>query len=196
MSGVPTVREEDPLPARARKLRAAEPLNRPSLHLMNDSPSTTAPAAPGPAPGRTALEYAGGALRVAAAVALLALVSLLTFVPPGQNDFWLQAAVGRIIVETGDIPRTVLFPFTWAQHNAFYPHEWLPSVFFFSLIEHLGYERILFVQGLLGLLLLSLTFGLTWRLSRSVGAALLLTIATTCDRNCWRSCCSPCIFTC
>jgi hypothetical protein len=136
---------------------------------------------------RTALDLPGGAtppslpahrnldsaLRVAAAVLVLALIAILTFVPLSQNDFWLQAAVGRIIVETGDIPRTVLFPFTWAQSNDFYPHEWLPSVGFHLLIDALGDERLLFVLGGLGLLLLGLSFALAYRLSRSLGAAIL-----------------------
>jgi hypothetical protein len=113
------------------------------------------------------------ALRVVAGVLILALIVILTFVPLSQNDFWLQAAVGRIIVQTGDIPRTVLFPFTWAQNNAFYPHEWLPSVGFHLLIDALGYDRLLFVLGGLGLLLLGLSFALAFRLSRSLGAALL-----------------------
>jgi hypothetical protein len=110
---------------------------------------------------------------VTAVVLLVALVCILTFVPPGQNDFWLQAAVGRIVLQTGDIPRTVLFPFSWAQNNAFYPHEWLPSVAFHLLVEHLGYERMVFVQGALGLLLLGLCFALAWRLTRNLGPALL-----------------------
>jgi hypothetical protein len=112
-------------------------------------------------------------LRVAAGVLVCALVAILTFVPLSQNDFWLQAAVGRIIVETGEIPRTVLFPFTWAQHNAFYPHEWLPSIAFHLLIEALGYDRLLFVLGGLGLLLLGLSLALALRLSRSLGPAIL-----------------------
>jgi hypothetical protein len=112
-------------------------------------------------------------LRVSAAVLALALLSIVTFVPLSQNDFWLQAAIGRIIVQTGEIPRTVLFPFGWVQNNAFYTHEWLPSIGFHLLIEWLGYERLLFVQGALGLILFGLCFGLAFRLSRSIGASIL-----------------------
>ena len=111
---------------------------------------------------------AHAALRVAAVVLAIALISILTFVPLSQNDFWLQAAIGRIILQTGEIPHTVLFPFTWVRDNAFNAHEWLPSIAFYLLDKTLGYERLLFVQGALGLILFGLCAVLAFRMSRSL----------------------------
>jgi hypothetical protein len=112
--------------------------------------------------------------RVGALVLALVLISILTFVPSNQNDFWVQAAVGRIVTETGEIPKTVLFTYTWAKDQAFFPHEWLPSVVFYLLEEHLGHDRLVLVVGLVGWVLFALSFGLAWRVSRSFGVSLAL----------------------
>ncbi|HWH81920.1 MAG TPA: hypothetical protein VNU71_06765, partial [Burkholderiaceae bacterium] len=58
-----------------------------------------------------------------AAAAMTVLIGLLTFSPPATNDFWLQAKIGELIVDTGAIPHTVLFPFTWARDYPFNAHE-------------------------------------------------------------------------
>lgn len=114
------------------------------------------------------------ALRIAAVVSVLALMVVLTFVPPSANDFWLQARIGQLIVETGEIPRTVLFAFTEARNNFFNVHEWLPSVAFHLFDKALGYDRLVFVQGLFGLAVFGLSTSLAWRLTQSLGASLLL----------------------
>jgi hypothetical protein len=106
-------------------------------------------------------------------VLAIALISILTFVPLSQNDFWLQAAIGRMILQTGEIPHTVLFPFTWVRDNPFNAHEWLPSIAFHLLDKTLGYDGLLFVQGALGLALFALCLGLAYRMTRSTAVALL-----------------------
>jgi hypothetical protein len=113
-------------------------------------------------------------LRIAALVTMVAWMALLHFVPVSANDFWLQAKVGQIIVETGEIPKTVLFPFTWAKDHAFNAHEWLPSIVFHLLDKAFGNDGLLFVQGTIGLLQFGLCVLLARRLSGSLGAALLL----------------------
>jgi len=115
-----------------------------------------------------------GALRVSAVVVMIALIALLTFVPLAANDFWLQAKIGQMIVESGVIPRTVLFPYTWVQANTFNAHEWLPSIIFHLLDRTFGYERLLFAQGAIGLMQFGLCLLLARRLSGSLAIGLLL----------------------
>jgi hypothetical protein len=114
------------------------------------------------------------ALVVLAAAAMVVWVALLTFVPVSSNDFWLQARVGQLIVESGAIPRTLLFPFTWAKDYPFNAHEWLPSIVFHLLDRAIGHEAMLFVQGGLGLIQFALCVTLARSLSASVPASLLL----------------------
>ncbi|HSW20607.1 MAG TPA: hypothetical protein VLJ86_25515 [Ramlibacter sp.] len=113
-----------------------------------------------------------GALRAIAIALSIAMVAQLTFVPLSQNDFWLQSAIGRLIMQTGQIPGTVLFPFTWARDFPFNAHEWLPSIAFHWLHETLGYDHLLFVQGALGLGLFALSVALAFRVGARLGVAL------------------------
>lgn len=114
------------------------------------------------------------ALRGLAIAALIALLALLTFVPVASNDVWLQAKIGEMILDSGSIPHTLLFPFTWAQANPFNAHEWLPSIVFHLVDRAIGTEQLLFFQGALGLALFGLCATLAVRLSKSMGAGLLL----------------------
>jgi hypothetical protein len=113
-------------------------------------------------------------LRITAVAATVVLIALLNFVPTSTNDLWLQAKIGQMIVETGEIPRTVLFPFTWVRDNSFNAHEWLPSIIFHLLDRSLGHDGLLFAQGLLGLIQFSLCLVLARRLSGSLAVGLLL----------------------
>jgi hypothetical protein len=99
------------------------------------------------------LDHLDSVLRVLTTVAAVGLVVVLCFIPQWSNDFWLQARIGRWIIENGQIPRTVLFPFTEARDNAFNVHEWLPSILFHGLDSTLGYDRLIVVLGAAGLLL-------------------------------------------
>jgi hypothetical protein len=115
------------------------------------------------------------ALRVAAVVALVVFVGLLTFVPVASNDLWLQEKIGQMIIENGEIPRTVLFPFTPVRDNVFNAHEWLPSIVFHLFDKWLGHERLIIAQGLIGMGQFALCLVLARRLSHSLAVGLLLT---------------------
>lgn len=110
-------------------------------------------------------------LRAGTIAAAIVLVALITFVPPGTNDLWLNAALGRIIWNSGEIPRTLLFPFTEASQFPFTAHEWLSSVTLYSFFRLVGQGNLVFVKGLLGLAL----FGLCWRLAYRQSADLFAT---------------------
>jgi hypothetical protein len=97
-------------------------------------------------------------LAVTMAVIAVAYVSIS---PIYANDFWLQAKVGETIANTHSIPRTLLFPFTEIQSDAFNAHEWLASFFFYGLLQLVGEPGLPLVQGLLGVLF----FGLVVRLA-------------------------------
>lgn len=115
--------------------------------------------------------------RVLPLVGAIALAALLTFVPESSNDFWLQVAIGGLIWNDGEIPRTALFPFTEAQDYPFFAHEWLSSVLFYLLHQALGYESLLLVKGAAGLALLALCARLAYRLTGDQVLALALSLA-------------------
>ena len=117
---------------------------------------------------------ADAVMRVAAVAATVTLVVLLTFVPVASNDLWLQAKIGQLILENWEIPRTVLFPYTWVRDNTFNAHEWLPSIAFHLLDRSLGHGGLLFAQGAFGLLQFGLCVLVARRLSGSLAIALLL----------------------
>jgi hypothetical protein len=115
---------------------------------------------------------AENALRVAAVTGALAIVTLLTCVPPGNNDLWLQITIGGMIWNSGEIPATLLFPFTEVKDFAFHSHEWLSSVAFFLLNEALGHDRLQVASWLFGMA----TFGLAWRLAFRLTASFPLSL--------------------
>ncbi|TWO69013.1 hypothetical protein FN976_19935 [Caenimonas sedimenti] len=133
------------------------------------APATPAGAPPAGSPRR-------GPLAIASLVLALVLVLIATSVPMESNDFWLQARIGRMIAETGEIPRTLLFPFTEVRDRAFNMHEWLPSVLFHLFVSTVGEDELRLVLGGFGLLLFALAASLAWRLTRSFGASLLLAL--------------------
>lgn len=100
--------------------------------------------------------------RIIALVSIICAVIFLSAAPQTANDFWLQAKVGELIAQTGEIPRTLLFPFTEVRNNPFNAHEWLPSLGFHALLQTVGEEGLPLVLGLLGLLLFALVTGLAW----------------------------------
>ncbi|MGA8005812.1 MAG: hypothetical protein WCA17_06910 [Burkholderiales bacterium] len=122
-------------------------------------------------------------LRAGTVAASIAVIVLLTFVPPGTNDLWLQEAIGRIIWTNGEIPRTALFPFTEASQLPFYAHEWLSSLAFYLLDHWLGHRDLIFVKGLLGLALFGLCARMSFRLSRSLFASLVVSLAAMATEN-------------
>lgn len=103
------------------------------------------------------------ALRLLAIVTCIVSVTYISIAPQISNDFWLQAKVGEIIAQTGEIPRTLLFPFTEIRDARFNAHEWLPSVIFYWLIQVFGEDRLPLLLGFSGLLLFALFASLAYR---------------------------------
>jgi hypothetical protein len=122
-------------------------------------------------------------LRAGTIAAAIALVALITFVPPGTNDLWLNAALGRIIWNSGEIPRTLLFPFTEASQYPFTAHEWLSSVTLYSFFRLIGQGNLVFVKGLLGLALFGLCWRLAYRQSENLFATVLVALAAMASAN-------------
>jgi hypothetical protein len=122
-------------------------------------------------------------LREGTVAAAIALVALLTFVPPGTNDLWLNAAIGRLIWTSGEIPRTLLFPFTEASRFPFTAHEWLSSVTLYWFFHLVGQGNLVFVKGLLGLGLFGLCWRLAYRQSENLFAAVLVALAAMATAN-------------
>lgn len=91
--------------------------------------------------------------RIAALVVTIAAVVFISVVPQVSNDFWLQAKVGQLIADKHTIPKTILFPFTEARDAPFNAHEWLPSVYFYWLINTVGESGLPMAMGVAGLIL-------------------------------------------
>ncbi|MBW8722461.1 MAG: hypothetical protein JF626_11510, partial [Polaromonas sp.] len=113
---------------------------------------------------------------VAALVLGVLAVLVLNVVPTANNDIWLLMKVGELIVDTGHIPQTLLFPFTAVRDNHFNAHEWLASVIFHGFDRAFGADRLMWVIAPFALLQFALCVLLTRRQSRSLGAALLLSL--------------------
>jgi hypothetical protein len=122
-------------------------------------------------------------LRATALAGALALVMVLTCVPLGPNDFWLQAHIGGMVWSGQGLPQTVLFPFAEVRDFPFHAHEWLPSVAFHLMLEGLGYRNLQFVQGALGLGVFWLAFRLARRLTASYPVALYLALVAMAGIN-------------
>jgi hypothetical protein len=122
-------------------------------------------------------------LRAGTVAAAIALVVLLTFVPPGTDGLWLDAALGRVIWTRGGIPSTLLFPFTEASGFPFAAHEWLSSVTLYSFFRLLGHSHLVFVKGLLGLALFGLCWRLAYRQSANLFAAALVSLCAMAVAN-------------
>jgi len=122
-------------------------------------------------------------LRAGTVAAAIVAVAVITFIPPGSNDLWLDAALGRMIWSSGEIPRTVLFPFTEASQFPFAAHEWLSSVTLYLFFHLVGHAHLVFVKGLLGLALFGLCWRLSYRLSQNLFASLLVSLAVMATTN-------------
>jgi hypothetical protein len=127
----------------------------------------------------SAASLAESRLRTATIAALLLgtlAVLVLNVVPTANNDVWLLMKVGELIVDTGRIPETLLFPFTTVRDNHFNAHEWLVSVIYHGFDRVLGTSHLLWVVGAFALLQFALCVLLTRRQSGSLGVALLLSM--------------------
>ena len=126
-----------------------------------------------------AFDSAHSRLRLVTAAAIVfsvALMILLTAVPVANNNLWTLMKVGEIIVDTGRIPETLLFPFTTVRDNHFNAHEWLASVFFHELDRMVGLRNLMWVVSLFAVAQFALCVALAKRRSASLGAALLLAL--------------------
>ncbi len=111
----------------------------------------------------------------------LLLMLALNVVPMANNDLWILMKVGELIVDTGKIPQTLLFPFTTVRDNHFNAHEWLVSVIFHEFDRLGGLKSLMWIMGGFALLQFWLCARLARRQSGSLGAALLLaTLAMIC----------------
>jgi hypothetical protein len=111
---------------------------------------------------------------IAAALALLALKSLLTPIAP--HDFWWHLATGRLIATHGVIPTTDVFSYTQAG-APFYNQGWLAQLLMYGLYQLGGAATVALTQALVIVstygLLLWLCVRRTGRLRLSVGVLLL-----------------------
>jgi hypothetical protein len=102
-----------------------------------------------------------------AAVALVALRPLVVPIPP--HDFWWHMATGRLIVQSGSIPRIDQFSYTQAG-EPFYNQGWLAQVLLYALHSLGGVPLILVFQAAI----LALAYGmLLWLCIRRSGAVRL-----------------------
>ena len=116
------------------------------------------------------------------AVGLAVLLMLaLAVVPTANNDIWILLKVGQLIVDTGHIPETLLFPFTAIRDNHFNAHEWLPSVVFHEFDHLWGLASLMWIMGVFALVQFGLCLLLARRQSGSLALGLLLAgLAMTC----------------
>ncbi len=117
-----------------------------------------------------------------AAIALIALRSLLTPIPP--HDFWWHMATGRMIVQSGTIPTVDQFSFTQAG-QPFYNQSWLAQLIMYGLYRLGGIPLLLLMQALVLVvaygLLLRLCIKRSGALRLSVGLLLMTTIPMSFD---------------
>ncbi|MFL6629592.1 MAG: hypothetical protein ACJ8G1_24365 [Vitreoscilla sp.] len=113
---------------------------------------------------------------IAALVLGVVAILVLNVVPTANNDVWLLMKVGELIVQTGRIPETLLFPFTLVRDNHFNAHEWLASVIYHGFDRAFGLRHLMWVVGAFALLQFGLCAWLMRRQSGSLGVALLLSL--------------------
>ncbi len=108
-----------------------------------------------------------------AAVCSIGFAVALNLTPIFNKDFWIQLKIGDLIRE-GGIPGTVLFSFTEAGDRPFLAYEWLSSLVWSHLFGIGGYEGMIVVKCLLGLLILGLSVCLSFQVNRNWVASLAL----------------------
>ncbi|HEY0603020.1 MAG TPA: hypothetical protein VGD58_08920 [Herpetosiphonaceae bacterium] len=109
---------------------------------------------------------------VLALVALIALKVQLTPVMP--NDFWWHMATGRIIAQTGSVPRADQFSYT-QSNQAYYNQPWLAQLLMYGGYELGGAALLVFVQTLL----LGGSFALLYAICRREGAGVRVAVMCT-----------------
>lgn len=93
------------------------------------------------------------ALTISATTLAVMAITFIATQPQSSNDFWLQVKIGEIIASTGEIPHTLLFPYTNASSFSFNSHEWLASLLFYEWMRIGGESSLPLVLGIAGLFL-------------------------------------------
>ncbi|MBV9788546.1 MAG: hypothetical protein JOZ51_10260 [Chloroflexi bacterium] len=109
---------------------------------------------------------------VVALVTLIALKVQLTPIMP--NDFWWHIATGRIIAQTGDIPRADQFSYL-RDGQAYYNQPWLAQLLMYGGYELGGPALLVFLQTLL----ITGSFALLYTICRREGADVRVAVMST-----------------
>lgn len=93
---------------------------------------------------------------------LLLLIALYAFRPlEGGDDFWAHAAIGRIFLDTGHVPKRTVY--LWSADVPWVFHDWGSGVIYASLLR-LGGARVgPWLCLTLNFLLAAIPFALIWR---------------------------------
>ncbi|MBA3943971.1 MAG: hypothetical protein H0X37_05345 [Herpetosiphonaceae bacterium] len=109
-----------------------------------------------------------------ATVALVALRVQLTPIAP--NDFWWHLATGRLIANTGHIPRLDQFSYTRTA-MPYYNQPWLAQLFMYRVYQIGGAALLELVQAVI----IGATFALLFRLCHNAGlSARMAALVTLC----------------
>jgi hypothetical protein len=108
-------------------------------------------------------------------LALLFLLPIAFFLSITPHDYWFYVRIGRDIVESGIIPTTDTFSYTYAGRPIFY-QPWLSSVIFWFAHSFGGATLTFLLRGIC----IALAYAIIWTLMREAGTgtkiATLLTI--------------------
>ena len=108
-------------------------------------------------------------------LALVALIALkVQFTPIMPNDFWWHMATGRIITQTGAIPRADQFSYM-RDGQAYYNQPWLAQLLMYGGYELGGPALLVFLQTLL----ITGSFALLYTICRREGADVRVAVVCT-----------------
>jgi len=98
---------------------------------------------------------------------LLLLIALYAFRPlEGGDDFWAHAAIGRIFLDTGHVPKRTVY--LWSADVPWVFHDWCSGVIYASLLR-LGGARVgPWLCLTLNFLLAAIPFALIWRRAKQL----------------------------
>ena len=108
-------------------------------------------------------------------LALLFILPIAFFLSITPHDYWFYVRIGKDIVESGVIPTTDTFSYTYAGRPIFY-QPWLASVIFWFAHSLGGATLTFLLKGIC----IALAYAIIWTLMREAGTgtkiATLLTI--------------------
>jgi hypothetical protein len=110
-------------------------------------------------------------LTIAALAALAVLVAALTLTPITNNDLFLHLTTGRVVLETGHVPRVDDYS-ALARGRPFVAHEWLAGVIF-RIVEAMGgLDALILLKAAVALSTAAALYAAARRLGASPVAAL------------------------